>query len=161
MELCPCGSEKTYGDCCGVYIDGDQCAPTAEALMRSRYTAYTRIAIDYIYNTTHSSQRDNFDRKDNEKWAQKTDWQSLEIVNTIDGGAEDDTGVVEFIAQYREKGKPGRHHEIAEFRKEDGCWYFYDGRAPKIQQVKREGPKIGRNDPCPCGSSKKYKKCCG
>ncbi len=32
---------------------------------------------------------------------------------------------------------------------------------PKVETVVHEGPRIGRNDPCPCGSGKKYKKCCG
>lgn len=34
------------------------------------------------------------------------------------------------------------------------------GEVQKIETVKRDGPKIGRNEPCPCGSGKKYKKCC-
>ncbi|MDD5085797.1 MAG: preprotein translocase subunit SecA [Candidatus Omnitrophica bacterium] len=33
--------------------------------------------------------------------------------------------------------------------------------AEKLQPVKHDHPKVGRNDPCPCGSGKKYKKCCG
>jgi SEC-C motif-containing protein len=53
------------------------------------------------------------------------------------------------------------HHEVAEFKKEEGTWFFVDGHAPKYEQVKRQGAKIGRNAPCPCGSGKKYKKCCG
>jgi SEC-C motif-containing protein len=65
------------------------------------------------------------------------------------------------MAIYHEKGKVVRHHELAEFAKEDGQWYFVDGRAPKHVQSIRQGPKIGRNDPCPCGSGRKFKKCCG
>nr|MDJ0811505.1 SEC-C metal-binding domain-containing protein [Desulfobacterales bacterium] len=61
---------------------------------------------------------------------------------------------------YIEKGQTHNHHEIAQFRREDGDWCFYDGEAPKPQTVKRETPKVGRNAPCPCGSGRKYKKCC-
>jgi SEC-C motif-containing protein len=136
-------------------------APTAEALMRSRYTAYVKTEIDYIYETTHRSQRDKFNRKESEEWSRKTDWHSLEIRRTDGGGQEDQSGVVEFIARYRKKAKMAVHHEVAEFKKEEGIWYFFDGRAPKYGQIKRDGVKIGRNAPCPCASGKKYKKCCG
>lgn len=161
MDLCPCGSQKRYADCCEPFIRGTQSAETAEALMRSRYTAYVRSEIDYILNTTHVDHRDKFDRQNSEAWSKKTDWHSLEIRRTEAGGAQDQTGWVEFIARYRTKGKLAQHHEMAEFRKEDDQWFFYDGHAPKYEQVIRKGTKIGRNDPCPCGSGKKYKKCCG
>lgn len=161
MDLCPCGSGNNYADCCEPYIRGTQSAPTAEALMRSRYAAYVKTEIDYIYETTHERQRDKFNRKESEAWSRKTDWYSLEIRNTEAGGADDQTGEVEFIARYRNKGKMAQHHEVAEFKKEGDQWFFYDGHAPKYEQVKRNGTKIGRNDPCPCGSGKKYKKCCG
>ena len=68
---------------------------------------------------------------------------------------------MEFIAKYSEKGEKKEHHEIAEFRRENDTWFFYDAKAPKPKQVVRQGPKIGRNTLCPCGSGKKYKKCCG
>lgn len=161
MDLCPCGSQKRYAECCEPFIRGTQSAETAEALMRSRYTAYVKNEIDYIFNTTHADQRDKFDRQNSEAWSQKTDWHSLEIRRTEAGGTQDQTGWVEFIARYRTKGKLAQHHEMAEFRKADDQWFFYDGHAPKYEQVIRKGAKIGRNDPCPCGSGKKYKKCCG
>jgi SEC-C motif-containing protein len=129
--------------------------------MRSRYTAYVKTEIDHIFNTTHADMRDKFNRQDSEAWSKKTDWHSLEILRTEAGGVQDQTGWVEFIARYRIKGKLSQHHEMAEFRKENGQWFFYDGHAPKYEQVIRKGAKIGRNDPCPCGSGKKYKKCCG
>ena len=161
MELCPCGSGGEFDQCCGPFIQGNKTATTAEALMRSRYSAYVKTEIDYIYDTTHASQRSKFNRKESLDWSRNTQWQSLEVVRTEDGGQEDESGIVEFIARYREKNKPIQHHEIAEFVKEDGRWYFMDGHAPKPVQSVRQGPKIGRNDPCPCGSGKKYKKCCG
>lgn len=160
MESCPCGSEKNYDECCELLISGKAEAETAELLMRSRYSAYVMDEIDHVFNTTHQDQRGQFNREESEAWARKTDWHSLEICRTEAGGADDETGLVEFIARYRNKGKLAHHHEVAEFRKEDGKWFFYDGHAPIYEQVVREGAKIGRNDPCPCGSGKKFKKCC-
>jgi SEC-C motif domain protein len=161
MDNCPCGSGIDYMQCCRPYIQGDEHAPTAEALMRSRYCAYVKSAIDYIYNTTHPSKRSQFNRDESLEWSRKAQWKSLEILRTESGGVEDETGIVEFVALYQEKGKAVRHHEVAEFTKENGCWYFVDGQAPKPTQVIRQGPKVGRNDPCPCGSGRKFKKCCG
>jgi SEC-C motif domain protein len=161
MEICPCGSGLDYLQCCLPYIQGTNNAPTAEALMRSRYCAYVTSEIDYIYHTTHASQRSKFNREESLAWSRKADWKSLEIVGVESGGPEDNSGAVEFVALYHEKGKAIRHHEIAEFTKEAGRWYFVDGHAPKPVQAIRQGPKIGRNDPCPCGSGRKFKKCCG
>jgi SEC-C motif-containing protein len=161
MDNCPCGSGIEYVQCCRPYIQGDENAPTAEALMRSRYCAYVKSEIDYIYHTTHPSKRSQFNHDESLEWSRKAEWKSLEILRTESGGVEDETGIVEFVALYHEKGKAVRHHEVAEFTKENGHWYFVDGQAPKPAQVVRQGPKIGRNDPCPCGSGRKFKKCCG
>ncbi len=161
MSLCPCGSGKAYADCCEPLISGEQTAQSAEALMRSRYSAYVNRDIDYVYDTLHPKKRHGFNRKESEQWARRSEWVSLEILRTEDGMPQDRSGVVEFIARYRQKDKPVQHHEVAEFVKEDDRWYFWDGTTPKIEQSVRKGPKLGRNDPCVCGSGKKYKKCCG
>ena len=76
------------------------------------------------------------------------------------GGADDDTGEVSFCARYSVHGMPQELREDAFFRKEDGRWFYVDGNVHAKQPVRREEPKVGRNDPCPCGSGKKYKKCC-
>lgn len=161
MEDCPCGSAIAFADCCKPLIEGEQPAETAEALMRSRYTAHATKAFDYIFDTTYPDSRQEDDRKSTAAWSKRLDWQRLEIRSIVDGGPDDDTGTVEFIARYRKSGKAFDHHEIAEFVRQDGRWYFKDGQAPQVAQVVRQGPKLGRNDPCPCGSGKKYKKCCG
>ncbi len=161
MAMCPCGSEKSYADCCEPLINGDQVAQSAEVLMRSRYSAYVHAAIDYIHDTLHPDKQQSFDRKESEDWARRSEWVSLQIVRTEKGTPQDASGTVEFIARFRQKDKPVQHHEVAEFVKEGERWYFWDGKAPMIEQAIRKGPKIGRNDPCPCGSGKKYKKCCG
>ena len=161
MDLCPCGSEKAYTDCCQPLIDGETHAETAEALMRSRYSAHAKKAFDYIYDTTLPASREEDDRKGTAAWSRKLDWQRLEVRQVDAGGPDDDKGTVEFVARYRKNSKPFDHHEIAEFVRDDGRWYFKDGTPPPPMQTIRKGPKIGRNDPCTCGSGKKYKKCCG
>jgi len=159
-DLCPCGSELNYGECCQPLISGEKTAPTAEALMRARYSAHVKTEIDFIVDTTHPEKRSTIDRKQVTAWSKKSEWLGLKIVASEAGGENDQEGTVEFVARYREKERPVEHHEIAEFVREEGEWYFKDGQPPKQVQSIRQGPKIGRNDPCPCGSGKKYKKCC-
>jgi len=77
-----------------------------------------------------------------------------------DVGADDLTGSVEFIAHYTEKNTKKKHHELAQFARVDGTWYFSDGTPIVPAQFVRPQPKVGRNEPCPCGSGKKHKKCC-
>lgn len=160
MTLCPCGSEKDYSACCEPLISGSQTAETAEALMRARYSAYVKEAVNFILDTTHPDQRDQYTEGGIRRWARNSEWRGLTILETEKGGAEDDTGTVEFVAEYVEKTRRNRHHEIAQFRRQEGLWYFYDGQAPTPKTVVRTSPKVGRNDPCPCGSGRKYKKCC-
>ena len=160
MEPCPCGSGQTYDNCCEPMIQGKIQAETAEQLLRSRYSAHVKAEIDYIYHTTHSNQRSNVNREQVAAWSKGAQWLGLEILDSTNGLAGDESGTIEFVARYREKDKKVEHREIAEFKKEDGLWRFSDGQAPKPTQVIRKGPKVGRNDPCPCGSGKKFKKCC-
>ncbi len=161
MEPCDCQSGLDYEQCCGPVLSGEHPAATAEALMRSRYTAFSRCEIEYLMETIAPNQRDGHDADELRKWAENAQWLGLDILNCTDGGEKDDTGTVEFIARYREKGIRRQHHEVATFQKSEGRWYFVDGQAPEPHTVVRESPKVGRNDPCPCNSGKKFKKCCG
>lgn len=161
MELCPCGSKKNYAECCEPLICGQRMADTAEALMRARYTAHAKRAFDYIAETTLPEIRKEGDAQETEAWSKKLEWQWLDIRKVEDGGPEDTTGIVEFVARYRKNGNACDHLERAEFVKQEGCWYFKDGTPPPPVQMVRQGPKVGRNDPCSCGSGKKFKKCCG
>ena len=160
MTNCPCGSNNSYSECCEPFLSGTGKAPTAEALMRARYSAYAAANIDFVEQTIHPKSREDFNRESARKWAEESQWQGLEILNAISGKEEDAEGTVEFIATYSQKDEPIKHHEIATFKKEDGTWFFVDGRMVNLP-IRRDQPKIGRNDPCPCGSGKKYKKCCG
>ena len=125
-EMCPCGSGKPETQCCGPYLAGAP-APTAVALMRSRYTAYVRGAIDYLVATHDASTRDTVDVKAVTKWSRQTLWLGLEIVSTQRGGAKDDDGVVEFIARGSTLGRPFEQRERSRFRRVEGRWYYIDG----------------------------------
>jgi SEC-C motif-containing protein len=160
-EPCPCGSGRAYAVCCAPLIEGTRQAETPEALMRSRYSAYALQRIPYLARTLHPSERDDFDAEGAARWSRESEWLGLEIVSATGTNPGDQTGMVEFRAHYTRDGATQVHHERSEFRRADGVWYFRDGKPVGAPQVRRTAPKIGRNDPCPCGSGKKYKKCCG
>ncbi|MCW9089383.1 MAG: YchJ family protein [Gammaproteobacteria bacterium] len=148
-EACHCGSGRAYAACCELLHRGDYPATTAEALMRSRYCAYVLKLGDYLSVTWHVSSRP----RDLDISHDETPWQRLQIINTVAGSENDDEGVVEFAAHFA----GGQLHERSRFVKEDGQWFYVDGELlPPVAAA-----KVGRNDPCPCGSGKKYKKCCG
>lgn len=157
---CPCASQAEYANCCEPIIQG-QVAETAEQLMRARYTAYTQVDMDFIEKTHDPKTRKKTNMAENKAWAEQTKWEGLEIVSTEKGGPEDSWGKVEFRANYQAGKDMGTHHEISEFNKKDGQWFFTEGKQPASHQIVNTGPKVGRNDPCVCGSGKKYKKCCG
>ena len=160
MSLCPCGSGKELESCCAPYIDGNAAAPTAEALMRARYTAHYLKKYQYLTDSTHPQFREDASPEEIEKWSSMLTWEGLDVIETTDGGEEDETGEVKFCAHYSVQNVPQELREDAFFRKEDGVWYYVEGNVYAKQPVRRETPKVGRNDPCPCGSGKKYKKCC-
>ena len=159
MKSCPCGSGLEYSLCCEPYISGAKNPTTAEALMRSRYAAYVEHEIDYIIETCTHDEKDNIDYKQTKNWSEKSNWLGLKILSTEKGGIADNEGMVEFQALYEMDGLSENHHEKASFKKINGRWLYDKGyMIPKT--VIRSGPKVGRNDPCPCGSGKKYKHCC-
>ena len=158
---CYCGSERPYEECCSPFLHGEAKPDTAEALMRARYTAYAVQNIDYVAATNDPDTADPMDRESAAKWSRDSEWDGLDIVATAKGGPDDDEGEVEFIAHYTINGQGMEHHERATFRRIDGDWFYMDGTMIKPKPARRESPKIGRNEPCPCGSGKKYKKCHG
>jgi len=155
MPNCYCGSKETYERCCEPLINGENTATTAEQLMRARYSAYATAAVDFLEESLHPDSRSDFDADATRQWAESSEWTGLSILDKTAGAANDKVGIVSFCASYTDKDeKPQRHNERAQFKKVDGIWYFCDGQL--IQPN-----KVGRNDPCTCGSGKKYKKCCG
>jgi SEC-C motif-containing protein len=129
--------------------------------MRSRYTAYAKHEMNWLKDSLAPKDRAGFDLQSSQAWAQKSEWLGLTIVKTDKGGPEDSTGQVEFIARFAVDGQTHDHHEISTFSRVDGEWFFVDGKPVKPPPFRHETPKVGRNDACPCGSGKKYKKCCG
>jgi SEC-C motif domain protein len=119
--------------------------------------------IDYIDVTQTNNEDEIFNKEEALKWADSSEWMGLEIKKTQKGETADNTGVVEFVAHYKDKasGTELHHHETSLFQKQNGEWKFKEGHIHGAQPVKRLEPKIGRNDPCSCGSKKKFKKCCG
>ncbi|MFR9775681.1 YchJ family protein [Micromonospora sp. MS34] len=118
---CPCGSGLPYGDCCRPIHQGVSTAATAEALMRSRYTAFALGDADYLLRSWHSSTRPARLRLD-----PGTRWTRLEVLGADRGGLFDATGTVAFRAHYREAGRPGTLDEHSRFVREDGRWVYLD-----------------------------------
>lgn len=151
MSLCPCQSQKSYAECCEPFITGNARPQTPEQLMRSRYTAYTSANMDYIVDTMKGKALEGYDKEASKTWAQNVKWLGLEVIDAPKAQAA--KGFVEFIASFEENGEVKTIHEKSEFARIGGGsrWYYVGGQQPKVE----------RNSPCPCGSGKKYKKCCG
>ncbi len=127
--------------------------------MRSRFTAYQAGNVEYVQRSWHSSTRPL-----SLILEEGVEWLSLDILDTQAGRDGDAMGVVEFIAHYLVAGKANSLHERSQFLREslDGAaseWRYVDGVTPKT--IQRQPLKTGRNAPCPCGSGKKFKRCCG
>ena len=123
--------------------------------MRSRYAAYVLAEVPYIMATTHSDLLPKTDPVDTRRFAEGVEWKRLEVVDAEAGQENDVEGLVEFRAWYKSGGRLECLWERSRFLREEGKWKYHSGvHRPKA-------PKIGRNDPCPCGSGKKHKKCCG
>ena len=120
--LCFCGSAIPFQDCCEKYITGIEKAPTALALMKSRYSAYATQQVDYLLATTHSSQRKYYSKADILSWATANDWQKLEIISFTEN-------TVEFKAYFLDENKQNQiHHEFSTFKQENGSWFYVDGK---------------------------------
>jgi len=152
VNPCPCGSGNDYSQCCGRYIDAVESPQYPEQLMRSRYTAFVLRESDYLLQSWHESSR-----PEQLQLELGVRWFGLEIIGCQGGEANDNEGWVEFIAQFKGNGRLQSLHERSRFVREQGRWQYVDGQ---IQQ-QPEAEKIGRNAPCPCGSGKKFKRCCG
>jgi SEC-C motif domain protein len=154
LQECPCGGGE-FSHCCGLIIDGSAQAQTPEQLMKARYSAYATGAIEFLGKSTHSKTRKQFDPEGAESWSRDSRWLGLTILG-MDSFLPD-RAHVNFEARYEDKdGVVIFHRERSLFEREDDEWRFVSGGAiPAISQ------KIGRNEPCPCGSGKKHKKCCG
>ncbi|WP_253442988.1 YchJ family protein [Halomonas sp. Y3] len=145
-DRCPCGSGIPLAQCCARYHAGEP-APSPEALMRSRYSAFALGLADYLLASWHSATRPAELAPDD-----ATRWLRLEV---LESGEQGDEGRVHFRAVFREGRRFGVLEEASRFRREAGRWAYLDG-TPSVSRL-----KPGRNDPCPCGSGRKLKQCCG
>jgi SEC-C motif-containing protein len=119
---CPCGSNKAYADCCEQYLDGKATPATAEALMRSRYTAYTLQREDYLLATWHSSTQPEQPIVTDEE---NSKWLGLQVKRHEQH--DESHALVEFVARYKVGGRAHRLHEVSRFVREDGRWFYVDG----------------------------------
>lgn len=155
-DPCPCGSGKAFADCCGSLIDGSRRAENAEQVMRSRFTAHVINDDAYLHRTFTGTRQKPFAA---EASPSPLGWTKLQV-HAHEPGSTPDQAFVEFSAYYVD-GESPEHvlQERSEFKRVDGEWLYHklirSGPAPK-----RVAVKAGRNDPCPCGSGKKYKHCC-
>ena len=116
---CPCGSQQTFSQCCGKYLNDKAKAETAEQLMRSRYCAYIEENESYLTNTWHPDTR-----PESIEFEPAIKWSRLRIKNTDKGGANDEQGTVEFIATYKNNGRAFQLHEISRFVRNNGDWVY-------------------------------------
>jgi SEC-C motif domain protein len=136
MQNCYCSSNQIFADCCEPFLSGIAKPQTAEQLMRSRYSAYATVNIEYLLKTTHPSTRKFHDFESIKIWAESNTWQKLEIISTESGTAKDKQGVVEFKAYYLDSNSNLQiHHEISNFQKELGKWFFVDGQMIVSEQT--------------------------
>jgi len=160
QELCHCQSGKEFSACCGPVLQGQAHARTPEELMRARYTAHCLRNYAFLVESTHPAHREGMTEKEIEEWATHVQWTGLDVHSATPGNT-DDEGAVAFTAHFTIKDMPQELREDATFAKEDGRWYYVDGHVYGQDPYVREAPRTGRNEPCPCGSGKKFKKCCG
>ena len=153
---CPCGSGKLLALCCGPVLAGERLAATAEELMRARFTAHATGNFEFLHRTYKPTAKLPFEPGGE---APATQWTRL-VVHSHEPGRVPNMAYVDFSAYGMEKGLEYVLHEKAEFIQEDGAWIYTrplrEGPAP----VKMAAKKPGRNDPCPCGSGRKFKHCC-
>lgn len=158
-QPCPCGSLKTFNDCCLIIHNNQASASTAEQLMRARYSAFVVANIDFLIQS-HDGSEDSAQEREQLKTSTKLPWCKLEIIST----SKQDTnniGFVEFKAWYFENEKLQLLHENSRFLRKSSanhsCWFYVDGTFPATPDSK-QAP--ARNAPCPCNSGKKFKRCC-
>ncbi|QOY52611.1 YchJ family protein [Candidatus Sulfurimonas baltica] len=142
---CICGNKKDYNECCGAIINSKTKANSAEELMRSRYSAYVKGDSAYLLKTALKENLHVDDAKLIEEFSNSVEWLKLDVLHV-------EKNIVEFKAYYKENEKINVLHEKSNFIFKDDMWLYVDGEL--------FNSKIERNESCPCGSGKKFKKCC-
>ncbi len=159
MQPCPCGFDAAFRDCCEQIINGTRESQSATELLRARYSAFATGAIDFIISTTHTRTRREVDPASIREWSETSIWHGLHLLDSKD--VDEDTTYISFEAHFSQNGKDVHHRETSLFERDHGKWMFVTGTEMKNPTVRYETARPGRNDPCPCQSGRKYKKCCG
>ncbi len=123
--MCPCGSKLDAANCCAPYLQSAKLPPTPEALMRSRYTAYTQANIAYIQATMCKKAAEGFDAVEAYTWAKSVHWKRLLVVKSTQTGNQ---GQVEFKAYFEHNHEQQVLHELSQFERIDGKWFYVDGK---------------------------------
>lgn len=152
IKDCPCGSGQDYMQCCGRYIETGDLPQCPEQLMRSRYTAYVTCNSDYLLQTWHTETKPM-----HLELEQEINWLSLEIIDCQISNSNENEGYVEFMARFTNNGRTLILHEHSRFHRVNRQWFYVDGQIFPQPATK----KMARNALCPCGSGKKFKRCCG
>lgn len=154
---CTCGSGKSFGQCCQPVLANIAAAPSAEALMRARFTAHVIGDSEFLHKSYLADSKKPYN---GEQLAGGDRWTRL-VIHSQEEGQTPDKAYVEFTAFFKEQGVEVPHIEKAEFVRHEGSWIYNKAVRLGPAPVRNASPKVGRNDPCPCGSGKKYKQCCG
>ncbi len=153
---CPCGRPATFAACCGPIIAGTRPAATAEDLMRSRFTAHVIRDYAYLHRTYRETMRLPYVE---EAVEDPIPWTRL-VIHAHEPEVRPGVSIVEFSAFFTEAGVERELRERSEFQRSNGQWIYTKAVRHGPPPVRASGPKVGRNDPCPCGSGKKHKHCC-
>ncbi len=158
-STCPCGLPASLEDCCGRFLSRDQLPSTAVELMRSRFTAFVLGDVPYLMDTAAGPAAE-VRAEDLGRWAAEREWLDLKVLETQAGGPDDTEGVVVFRARFKDP-QVQVHEERSSFIKRGGRWYFTKGEWNHSNTPATSERAQSRNDPCACGSGRKFKKCCG
>jgi SEC-C motif domain protein len=156
-QPCPCGSGKPFAQCCLPILKRERKAETAEQVMRSRFTAHVAHDYEHLHRTYRETAKEPYVPDEEEGGGR--DWTRL-VIHSHEPGPKPDLAFVDFTAYYKEGDKELSFPEKAEFQKIDGEWIYTKAVRQGPAPIKAAAAKVGRNDPCPCGSGKKYKQCC-
>lgn len=124
--LCPCGSSALFLDCCDPYLRDQQWAPTPEALMRSRYTAFVVHNVPYLEATMKPPASRKFNVKETAEFIESVQWQGLTVFQSKLKSPT--CGYVSFDAVYTLQGKTVHICEKSEFHKINDRWFYVDGK---------------------------------
>lgn len=152
-DKCYCDSQKPYKTCCQPFLSGHSLPDTPKQLMRSRFSAFCTGNVDYLFETHHPSARQPNEKKMLNQTIEDTQWVGLKIIKSEKPASGAIKGFVEFIAFYQNNNIE-QLHENSKFIYEGNRWYYLDGSILKPHKFKQ-------NEPCWCGSQKKFKRCHG